>query len=313
MALATQDANKAGNQRQNKMRQIPTATDAGGGGTSGGGTGTGGGGGGSNLPPHQPMPGGGSGQFGTQYQGSPAFTGGPAQPAIPKAGQSFSDTTRLQGALPFWQSPGVQVAGMQGYNPGQQFAGQGVTGESISGSPLVSAALANFNQNVMPGIEDKFNTMGLGRSSAAGNAMAGAQAQMLTPIYQQMAGLENERLQRQTQQGQFDSMQGQQEIDRLLNATTDETNRRERSSVAQTQGQQQLFENMMAMDQMRNAQTQSGAGQLFDMGGQARDYAQQGNQAQYQDFLRRMGLSEEALNPFGGFQNMLGTVTTGKG
>lgn len=55
-----------------------------------------------------------------------------------------------------------------------------------------------------------------------------------------------------------------------------------------------------------------GAQQIFDMGGQARDYGQQANQAAYQDFLRRQGLSEEAINPFGGIQGLLGTMTSGK-
>ncbi len=259
------------------------------------------------TPPGGP---GGSGQFGSQYQGAPAFTGGPQN--LPKAGQSFSDTTRLQGALPFWQSPGVQVAGTHGYEPGQTFAGQRVTGESISGNPMVQAAMNDYQMNVMPGIQDQFNLMGLGRSSASGNAQAKAQAGMLLPIYQQLAGLENEGINRETMAGEQTAGRGQQEIDRLYGGTESELGRRERSATAQTQGQQQMFENMMAMDQMTNAQRQSGAGQLFDMGGQARDYAQQGNTSQYQDFLRRQGLSEEALNPFGGIQGLTGTVTNGK-
>lgn len=251
-------------------------------------------------------------QFGSSYQGNPAFTGGPQGQSFQNAGQSFSDTLRLQGATPFWQSPGLQVAGQHGYNPGQQFAGMGVTGQSISGSPLVSAALENFNQNVLPGINNQFNNMGLGRSSAAGNAIAQAQAGMLLPIYSQLAGLENERINRMFSAGESQANRSQTELDRLYGGTESELARRERSANAQTQGQQQLFENMMAMQQMQNAQTAAGAEQLFGMGGQARDYAQQGNQAEYQDFLRRMGLSEEALNPFGGYQGLLGTVTRGK-
>jgi hypothetical protein len=224
----------------------------------------------------------------------------------------MSDNTRLQGATPFWQSPGIQVASQHGYEPGQTFAGQRVTGESISGNPLITAAMNDYQQNVMPGIQDQFNLMGLGRSTASGNAQARAQAGMLLPLYQQMAGLENEGINRETMAGENTANRGQQEIDRMYGGTEAELARHERSSNAQTEGQQWLAQFMASQDQQSNAQRMGGAEQLFGMGGQARDYAQQANQSQYQDFLRNMGLSEEALNPFGGFQNLLGTVTTGK-
>lgn len=254
----------------------------------------------------------GQSPVGSHYQGPVGFTGGVIGNALPKAGQSFSDTSRLQGALPFWQSPGIQVAAQHGYTPGQQYAGQQVTGQRIQDDPMVASALANYQQNVLPGINDQMNTMGLGRSTAALDAMAKAQAGMLTPLYQSAADLENQAINRQTQQGQFDANLSQQDLSRLQGATESELGRRQQSDQQAQQGQQQLFQNMMALSQMQHSQRQSGAEQLFGMGTTAQQTGQQANQAGYQDFLRQQGLSEEAINPFGGISGLLGTVTNGK-
>jgi hypothetical protein len=142
--------------------------------------------------------------------------------------------------------------------------------------------------------------------------MAKAQAGMLTPLYGQAAGLENDAINRQTQQGQFSAGLSQQDLSRLQGATESELGRRQQSDQQQAQGQQQLFQNLMQLSGQQT-QNQQAAGQgLFGMGTQAQQTGQQVNQNAYQDFLRQQGLSEEAINPFGGIQGLMGTITSGK-
>lgn len=215
------------------------AAGSGGGGTNGGGGGGGtGGSGGSGQSNPIPPPAATqvAGPFGSHYQPGIGFTGGPT--GQQQMANSFGDPNRLQGALGFWQSPGVQWSTQHGYDPGQQFAGQDVTGSLIRNNPMVQAAQQDFNMNVLPGIQDQFNTMGLGRSTAAGNAMARAQAGMLLPLYQEAAQLENERIGRQTQAGQFSAGLGQQELNRGQAGVESELGRRERSANEQQQAQQ---------------------------------------------------------------------------
>lgn len=273
--------------------------------------GPGGGVGGPPRPPSGPIQQTNS-PFASHYSGPTGLMGGPTQQAFQTAGQSFSPASRLQGALPFWQSPGIQVGAQQGYDPGQQYAGQAVTGSLIQNNPMVSAALANYNQNVLPGIQDSMNAMGLGRSTAALNAMAKGQASILEPLYGQAADLENQQIQRETQQGQFSAGLSQADLNRLQGATESELGRRQQSAEQQQQGQQQLFQNLMGMGQANQANQQAAGSTLFGMGQAAQQTGQMANQNSYQDLLRQMGLSEEAINPFGGISGLLGTVTRGK-
>lgn len=238
------------------------------------------------------------------------MTGGPQN--MNTAGQSFQNPSNLTNVTPFDQSPGIQVAQQHGYDPGQTYSGQAVTGDRIQSDPFVGAALKNFNLNVAPGIQNQMNSAGLGRSSAAADAMAKAQASLMPSLYQQSAGLEQQQIQNQIQGGQFSAGLGQQDLTRLQGATESELGRRQASDQAAQAGQQQLFSNMMQLSGAQNQQQMSGAQNLFNMGTQAQQTGQQVNSNAYQDMLRSMGLSEEAINPFGGISGLLGTVTSGK-
>lgn len=247
-------------------------------------------------------------QYGTRI----GAVGGPSSQGLGAASQSFSDPSRLQGALPFWQSPDIMVAGQHGYDPGQTYAGQQVTGQSIASDPYIGAALNNFNLNVAPGIQNQMNAAGLGRSTAAADAMAKAQASLMPSLFQQSTQNEQQRIQNQIGAGQFSAGLSQQDLSRLSGATQFDTGLRQQAANEQQQGQQQLFQNLMQM-QGQNFNQQMGAGQqLFGQGTLAQQTGQMGNQNSYQDFLRQQGLSEEAINPFGGISGLLGTVTSGK-
>jgi hypothetical protein len=247
------------------------------------------------------------------YPGNVYTQGGPQANSMQTAGQSFSNPTPTQGAVPFWQSPDMQIGMQQGYNPGMQYANQQVTGQNINQSnPFVQAAEQNFNQTVLPGIQDQFNNMGLGRSSAAGNAMAMAQGQMLLPLYQQAAQQEQQRIQNQIQNSQFMSGISQQDLSRAEGASQFDTGLRQQAAQQQAQGQQNMFQDLMQMQGMNQQNTLGTANQLFGQGTLAQQTGQLANQNSYQDFLRQMGLSEEAINPFGGLTGLLGSVTTGK-
>ena len=241
-------------------------------------------------------------------------SGGPGHGSTGPVGNSTNNPQNT-GATPFWNSPGVQVAGMQGYNPGQQFASQRVTGETISNDPWVSAALSNFSQNALPEIQNRSNLMGLGRSTAALNAESNAKMQALLPLYTQAANMEQERINRMTAQGNTEAGLSRNDIDRLYGGVESELGRRERSSERVSNANQNMIANLMGLQgNLMGRQQQVGQG-LFNMGGTFRDYAQQGNQAEQQDFLRRQALGEQAVYaPFGGLaQGGLGSTTSSSG
>lgn len=264
----------------------PNLTNSGGGGGSGsgpgtGGSGGGGGGGGNNLPPQPAAP--------LKQTVPPISQLYPGQASI-RPGYGMANLGQAQGSFsqanPTGQTPAPPL-------PGIGFANQNA-GSNLNASPFVNAAEANFNQTVLPQLQNQFNSMGLGRSSAAGNAMALAQANMLPQFYNEAAQLNQNQINNQIQNAQFD--------------TTGQANA---AALAQ-QGQQNLFSDLLGLQGQQNAQTQSGAGQLFGMGQVAQQTGQSALTNAYQDFLRQQGLSEAAVNPFGGISGLLGTVTTGK-
>jgi hypothetical protein len=182
----------------------------------------------------------------------------------------YANQNNLQGGTAFGQSPGIQA----GY--------QRVSGQQIAQDPAIGAALNNFNLNVAPGIQNQAGMAGLGDSSALTNAMARAQASMMTPLYQDAFARE------------------QHTQDRGYGATEEELARRERSANNAAQAQQGLVDRLMGLSTQRQGQQQSAIGTAMDVGGQFRDIGQQRNNASYQDFLRQQALGEQsAFVPFG--------------
>lgn len=276
---------------------------------------TGGGGGGQPGGSSNPGTPGTPGQGGMGPTGNNLTTAGGPMHGSGQAVEQQSQRSGLVGQTPFWQTPGVQVGAAKGYDPGQQFASQRVTGETIANDPWVSASLQNFAQNVAPQIQNRATLMGLGRSSTAANAMSNAQMQALLPLYQQAAGLEENRINRMTQQGQFEAGLAEQQLGRLGGSVENELGRQERSAERASNANQNMIQNLFGLsDRMYGRQQQTGQS-LLNAGGQYRDIAQQGNSAAYQDFLRRQALGEQAVyTPFGGLaQGGLGSTTSSSG
>lgn len=309
----------AGNPDQdtsNITNDLTNNADTGGGGHGAHAGGAGGGGygdGGGPRPPATPvtqtMP-----TVGNIYgqNGQVGFAGGPSNQVMQTAGQSFGNASRLQGAIPFWQSPTMQLGTQHGYDPGQTFASQRAGDNLDNANPFVSAALNNFNLNVAPGIQNQMNAAGLGRSTAAANAMARAQASMMPQLYSEAAQLQQNQINNQIAAGQFSAGLSQQDLGRAEGAAQFDLNMRQHAYDQGVAAQQQGFQNDMAMGGMLTGQQQTAGQGLFNMGQQAQQTGQSVYGNAYQDFLRQQGLSEEAINPFGGISGLLGTVTRGK-
>lgn len=221
----------------------------------------------------------------------------------------------ITGATPFMQTPGMQIASAQGYDPGQRFASMRVSGQDIQGDPAVSAALSNFSNQIQPGIQNAATRMGLGRSTAALNSITNAQGAMLSPLYESAMGRENERIGRMTQQGNFEAGLSNQRLDRMGTAAENELGRGERSAQRVADANQNQANLLMNYAQMMYGRGQQTGQNLMGAGGQFRDISQQANSAEQQDFLRRQALGESAvLTPFGGLaQGGLGSTTTSSG
>lgn len=203
-----------------------------------------------------------------------------------KALQQDQSKAPTQGAIPFNQSPGLQIAG------------QRISGQSIVDDPAIAAALANFRQNVQPGIENQATLAGLGRSTALTNALATSQAQMLAPMYESAFGREGDR------------------INRLGGAAENELGRRERSSVRSAEANQNSINQLMSLSEMLYGRRQGTQQAAMAAGQTERGIRQAGLDAQNQDYLRRQALSEQGLfTPFGQMMpSAIGsrTMTTGK-
>jgi hypothetical protein len=179
-------------------------------------------------------------------------------------------TGQLSAATPFGQSPGV----LGGYAR--------VSGDAVRNDPAVAAALDEFQKLTLPGIQNEYTLSGLGRSTAVPSAISLGQASMLTPLMQDALGREQHRL------------------DRGYGATEEELGRRERSSVRRADATSQRIGQLMGLSAQQYGQRQGAIQTGLQAGGTQRGVAQQGLSNQYTDFLRRQGLSEQALYaPFG--------------
>jgi hypothetical protein len=165
---------------------------------------------------------------------------------------------------PFQQSPGIQ-------------AGYGRVGaNAIYGDPAVQAALADFQQNIQPGIQQQSSLMGLGRSSTPINAIARAQAGMLQPLY-------------------TDAMAREQHTqDRGYGATEEEMGRRERGTVREAEAQERNVDRLMGYDQTQWNQMRGGLEDMFRGGASRRDIRQAGSDAYMDNFQRLFGSAENA-------------------
>jgi len=201
----------------------------------------------------------------------------------------------LVGETPFWNSPGIQMAGRQAQGGGllRPASGGNPLVDAVSAAkgggtqvgnlevadPAVRAQLEAFRLGVQPGMQNEYGLMGLGRSTALPAQMALAQSQMLTPLLQDALGRE------------------ERGIERSYGATESELSRRERSSTRRADATAQQIQMLMGLGGAQTGRLQGAVGTGLQAGGVQRGVAQQGMDARYEDFLRRQGLSEQALYP----------------
>ncbi len=253
------------------------------------------GGDGGGMPPPRwndtpPTTNPGNGQRGVPIRpdgpGGPiSINGGPTPGSAASIGQASAGYAGT-GRMPFMQTPGMRIAS------------QREDGSNIQNDPAISAALADFNNRVAPGIQNQSNLSGLGRSTANLNALTQAQASMLTPMYQDAFARDAAR------------------TNRMGTAAENELGRDERSSARVADANQSMAQMLASLSQNRFGNQQTTGQNLMQAGGQLRDVEQQGNQAEMQDYLRRQALGENAVGmPFGGLASGgLGSITntTGK-
>jgi len=211
--------------------------------------------------------------------GGPGITGGP-------------DPQSLQGVMNYSTqdrpgSPGVVGAGPSGGftiqgSPGVQAAYQTPTGQSLAQDPSLKAAVDAFNQYQRPTIENQMELAGLGRSNAAGNATSLALGQQLAPFMESAFGREESAINRGSQ------------------ATENELNRRQALDINQSNANLATIPYLMNMGQDQYGRQLGQINAASQFGGLQQGVEQAGNDAAYQDFLRRQGLAEQGTYaPFG--------------
>lgn len=232
---------------------------------------------GGRTNPNNPGTPGGSGGIPPRPRGNPPtgappiWVGGPGQAALEQASQAQAAQGGTTGATPFGQSPGIQA----GY--------QRVSGEGIQNDPAIAAAQRDFMKRVAPGIQNSAGLAGLGNSTAMVDALADAQAGMMTPLYQDAFARE------------------QHALDRGFGSVESELDRRERAGVRRAEGVESSIDRLLALSNMYSGRQAQGIDMLSGLGGTQRGIEQQGNESSYNDFLRQQALSESALyQPFGG-------------
>jgi hypothetical protein len=185
-------------------------------------------------------------------------------------GAAAARGTQDTGATPFGQSPGIVAAGAK------------VSPDAITNDPVVKAAFDNWKLNTLPGIQNQLNLSGLGRGTALGNAEARGTAELAAPLYADAAAREQARL------------------SQVYGATESELNRRTASAQAKSAAVSQVIPYLQQLGQTQRGGVTQGIADLLQTGGTARSVAQNQGTSAFNDFLRRQGISEEALlGPFG--------------
>ena len=225
------------------------------------------------------------------------------QTAAPLTGFLDANPAQIAGADPLqtWASQNVgqllntpqgeQTASQYG-QLASQLAGRMATGAGVENDPAILAANAAFDKLMAPQIENQMGLAGLGKSSSLADSLALGKASQLSPLIQDYIGREQSSLDNQA--NMYASLMPQ-----FAGLGGAETNR------------------MMAA-----------LNDAMQIGGTMRGIAQDPLSAEYQDYLRRQALSEQALFvPFGatagasigpssysqssGNQNSFGTMSQG--
>lgn len=220
-----------------------------------------------------------TGQGVMEYQSQNPLTQFAGSHPMRVAGMSANQRAGLAQAGNVGATPESERLAMERIGRLNEIAGRRVTGQGVENDPTILAALRAYELNSEPALVNQTKLMGLGNSSAVTNALSRGRAGLMLPLIQDVYGREERGIDRALQAEEYG-------IDPLM-----------RLGGTERQGRLQQLQALM------------------DTGGTERDIEQQGYASEYQDFLRRMGLSEEALyKPFGAFvPSTLGTRTSGAG
>jgi hypothetical protein len=204
----------------------------------------------------------------------------------------------------------------------QQRAGENL---NLSADPGVQASMDAFNVQMRPQIENAMAGAGLARSGAAGRAVADAMVGAMQPamesaLQREQQSIGNEIAANQGQAGllgQLAAQRTQQQLGALgiesqaAGQLAGIGNQFDARKQWAQQALMQAGQNQMALGGQIDTRNMNMMNQMMGIGGQFRDIAQQANQAQYQDFLRRQGLAEQSLlAPMGILQGSLGSTTS---
>lgn len=246
-----------------------------------------------------------------------------SQDAAQKYAQAYGSASGLASG---WNPLRGNSAGMIGQ--GVNTAGQQVSANTDGVQADLAAAKQQFMASGAPMIQDQFSLMGLGRSGGAGQSMSDAWAKIAADQFNQSMGREENRLNRLTgaqmqgadlwrglsQDQVQQQLQGTGLMDQIAGGTqsigSDWDQRRIAGVGLQYQGGNQ-FANL---GQMKQDSYNNILDKMMGYGEQARQIAQEEHDAQYNDYLRRQGLAENAIYaPFSGVQNTVGTITETSG
>jgi hypothetical protein len=155
--------------------------------------------------------------------------------------------------------------------PAVQAAYRKSSGQDIIDDPAIAQALKNYRAGPEQQIINQMTLAGLGNSSAMGSAIGQGEGNLLAPMYQDAINREAQR-----------NMFGAQSLSGELNR--------------ETSAQQAQIPFLLQMSQNQQNQGNQQINQAMQAGGTARQVQQAALDARYKDFLRRQGLSEQAVN-----------------
>jgi len=201
------------------------------------------------------------------YEGPPIVPPPPPPPPPPGGGPPGPPPGGVPGGLP-QNLPAPQGADTRALSNLQDFSLQGLSPDNnyafFDQSPTIKAAMKAFEAKALPTIQNQANLSGLGRSTAASNAIANAQGQIMTPLLQS------------------------------------ELDRQERSSVRTADATRQQIQDLLQLSGAEQGRQTGAVNTLMQTGGVERGVGQSAEDAAYQDFLRRQALSETGtFLPFG--------------
>lgn len=198
------------------------------------------------------------------------ITGGPDMNGLGALGYYNENSTANPDNSPISQSAGVMASNRI------------ADGSSLANDPSLKAAMDAFKQYQLPMLQNQSELAGLGRSNATTNAIGLAQGQALAPLMESAFGRETGA------------------IDRTNQATEAELQRRERGIQRASDANLATIPYLMQTGQNDYNNRLGAINAASQFGSTQRGVDQAQNDAAYNDFLRRQGLSEQATyGPFG--------------